>query len=203
LEGKILILGNVISTLFDSGASHTFISHTVVKSLSLKTENTIDPLVVSNPIEGTSHLNLIWKDLVLDISNVEFYCCAYVLGFEGYGLILGMDWLSYYGAVLDCEKRIVRLKSRMGRDLCIHCTTPISSELGRLFSLNVSLSEPLLVPIVREFPDIFEEVSGLPPERKIEFKIELENDARPIALPLRPMDPRERRELEKQVTELL
>jgi len=56
LEGKILILGNKVSTLFDSGASHTFISHTVVKSLSLKTENTIDPLVVSNPIGGTSHL---------------------------------------------------------------------------------------------------------------------------------------------------
>jgi len=104
LEGKILILGNKISTLFDSGASHTFISHAVVKSLSLKTENTIDPLVVSNLIGGISHLNLICKDLVLDISNVDFYCCAYVLGFEGYGLILGMDCLSYYGAVLNCEK---------------------------------------------------------------------------------------------------
>jgi len=147
-------------------------------------------------------LNLICRDLVLDISNVDFYCCAYVLGFEGYGLILGMDWLSYYGAVLDCEKRIMRLKSRMGRDLCVHYTPPTSSELGQLFYLNVSLNEPLLVPVVREYPDIFEEVSGLPPVREIEFKIELEKDARPIALPLRPMAPRERRELDKQVTEL-
>jgi len=86
LEGKILILGNIISTLFDSGASHTFISHTVVKSLNLKTENTTDPLVVSNPIGGTSYLNLVCKDLVLDISDVDFICCAYVLGFEGLNL---------------------------------------------------------------------------------------------------------------------
>ena len=59
------------------------------------------------------------------------------------------------------------------------------------------------MPVVREYPDVFEEVSGLPPVREIEFKIELEKDARPIALPLRPMAPRERRELDKQVGELL
>jgi len=59
------------------------------------------------------------------------------------------------------------------------------------------------VPIVKEFPDIFEEVSGLPPESESQFRIELEKDARPVALPLRPMASRERQELEKQVTELL
>jgi len=104
--------------------------------------------VVSNPIGGTSYLNLVYKDMVLDIFDVNFICCAYVLGFEGYGLILGMDWLSYYKAVLDCEKRVVRLKSRMMQDLCIHRTPPTSCELGRLFSLNVSPSELLLVLVV-------------------------------------------------------
>jgi len=59
------------------------------------------------------------------------------------------------------------------------------------------------VPVVREYLAIFEEVSGLPPVREIDFKIELEKDARPIALLLRPMAPRERRELKKQVTEIL
>jgi len=50
---------------------------------------------------------------------------------------------------------------------------------------------------------MFKEVFGLPPKREIEFKIELEEDAWPIALPLRLMAPRERQELEKQVAELL
>jgi len=59
------------------------------------------------------------------------------------------------------------------------------------------------VPIVKEFPGIIKEVSGLPPEREIEFRIKLKKDAGPIALPLRPTAPKERRELEKQVTELL
>jgi len=59
------------------------------------------------------------------------------------------------------------------------------------------------VSIIQEFPDIFEKVFGLSLEREIELRIELEKDARPIVLPLRPMAPRERRELEKQVAELL
>jgi len=59
------------------------------------------------------------------------------------------------------------------------------------------------VPIVKEFLDIFEEVSDLPPKKEIEFRIELEKDPRHIALPLRPMAPRERRKLEKQVAELM
>jgi len=130
LKGKVLILGNVISTLFDSDASHIFISQTIVKILNLKAENTPKPLVVSNSIGGTSYLNLICKYLVLDVADVVFICCAYVLGFEGYGLVLGMDWLSYYRATLDCDKRTVRLKSCMGRDFCVHCAPPTLHKLG-------------------------------------------------------------------------
>jgi len=101
LEGKVLILGNEISTLFDSGASYTFISLNIVKTLNLKDGNIINPLVVYNLIGGISYLNLICKDLVLDIYDVDFICNAYVLGFKGYRLNLRMDWLSYYGAILD------------------------------------------------------------------------------------------------------
>jgi len=199
LEGNVLILGNEISTLFDSGASYTFISLNIVKTLNLKAENTINPLVVSNPIGGTSYLNLISKDLVLDISDADFICSAYVLGFEGYGVILGMDWLSYYGAILDCDKRVVWLISCMGRGLCIHYVPPTSHELGHFITLN----ELSLVPIVKEFPYVFEDVFGFLPKREIEFEIELEKEARPVSLSLRPMAPKERWELEKQVAELL
>jgi len=60
-----------------------------------------------------------------------------------------------------------------------------------------------LVPVVKEFRDIFDDVSDLPPQREIEFRIELEKDFRPIALPLRPMALRERWELKKKIFKLL
>jgi len=140
---------------------------------------------------------------VLHISDVDFTCNAYVLGFEGYELVLGMDWLSYYGKILDCDKGVVRLRSSMGHDLCIHYAPPTSHELGRLFSLTTTPNELSLVPVVKGFSDVFEEVFGLPPKREIELKIELEKDVTSISLFLRPMASKERRELEKQVVELL
>jgi len=91
LKDNILILKNEISTLLDLGASHTFVSLIIVKALNMKTENTTNPLIVSNLIGGSNDLSVICKDLVLDISNVDFICNAYILGFEGYGFILGMD----------------------------------------------------------------------------------------------------------------
>nr|GFA25844.1 putative reverse transcriptase domain-containing protein [Tanacetum cinerariifolium] len=40
------------------------------------------------------------------------------------------------------------------------------------------------IPIVRKFPDVFsEDLSGLPPSREIEFRIDLIHGAMPISLP--------------------
>ena len=57
--------------------------------------------------------------------------------------------------------------------------------------------------MVGQYPDVFEEVTGLPPHREIEFRIDLVKDARPIVMPLRRMAPREQRELGVQVSNLL
>ena len=54
--------------------------------------------------------------LKVSILSVEFRCDAF-LGFTGYGIVLGMDWLSSRGAVLDFEGRVVRLMTRLGNTL--------------------------------------------------------------------------------------
>jgi len=59
------------------------------------------------------------------------------------------------------------------------------------------------VPVVKEFSYVFEEVFNLPPHKDTAFKIELEKEVRFIALPLRPMASRERKELEKHISKLL
>ena len=57
----------------------------------------------------------------MSILGVGFECNAFVLGFMGYGLILGMDWLAKYGAILDCERKVVRLFTRCRKTLDISC----------------------------------------------------------------------------------
>ena len=57
--------------------------------------------------------------------------------------------------------------------------------------------------ITSEFDDVFEEVKGLPPQWEIKFRIDLVESAKPIVMHLRRMAPKEHRELEVQVRDLL
>ena len=60
------------------------------------------------------------------------------------------------------------------------------------------------VPIVREFPDVFpEELPGVPPERQVEFRIDLVPGAAPIAKEPYRLAPPEMQELSSQLQELL
>ena len=60
------------------------------------------------------------------------------------------------------------------------------------------------VPVVCEFPDVFpEELPGMPPDREIEFRIELAPGTTPIYKKPYRMAPSELIELKKQIKELL
>ena len=81
--------------------------------------------------------------------GVRFECNAFVLGFMGYGLILGMDWLSRYGAILDCKRRVVRLLTHWGKTLDISCDPRGSVMLSYLESLDASIDDLKSVRVVR------------------------------------------------------
>lgn len=60
------------------------------------------------------------------------------------------------------------------------------------------------VPIVREYPDVFpKELSGLPPNRQIEFTIDLEPGAAPVFKAPYQITQNELQELKIQLQELL
>ena len=84
VESLVFLFDHPVRTLFDSGASHSFISTSLVETLHLNTSLVTDPLVVSNPIGGSAHLSMICRDLRVFILGVGFECNAFVLGFMGY-----------------------------------------------------------------------------------------------------------------------
>ena len=60
------------------------------------------------------------------------------------------------------------------------------------------------VSIVREFLDVFPaDLPGMPPDRDIDFSIDLEPGTRPISIPPYRMAPAELRDLKAQLQELL
>ena len=60
------------------------------------------------------------------------------------------------------------------------------------------------IPVVREFPDVFpDDIVGLPPDREVEFTIDLIPGTELISIPPYRMAPAELRELKAQLEELL
>ncbi|MCI41341.1 cellular nucleic acid-binding protein, partial [Trifolium medium] len=60
------------------------------------------------------------------------------------------------------------------------------------------------LPVVRDFPDVFsEDVSDVPPEREVEFTIDLVPGTSPISMALYRMSASKLNELKKQLEELL
>ncbi|GJU68514.1 putative reverse transcriptase domain-containing protein [Tanacetum coccineum] len=71
--------------------------------------------------------------------------------------------------------------------------------------MSTKADEPELsdIPIVRDFIDVFsEDLSGLPPQRKVEFRIDLIPGATPVAESPYRLAPSEMKELSKQLQEL-
>ena len=60
------------------------------------------------------------------------------------------------------------------------------------------------IPVVREFPDVFPyDIAGLPPDREVEFTIDLIPRIEPISIPPYRMAPTELREVKAKLEELL
>ncbi|GKD08313.1 putative reverse transcriptase domain-containing protein [Tanacetum coccineum] len=113
-----------------------------------------------------------------------------------FDVIVGMDWLAKYHAVIDCAEKIVRIP--WGNETLIvhghhvllaHITTKEIEDKSREKRLED-------VPIVRDFPEVFpEDLSGLPPTRQVEFQIDLIPGAAPVARAPYRLAPSEMKEL--------
>ena len=79
------------------------------------------------------------------------------------------------------------------------------SDLSLPVAAHVEASPDLAsIPMVYEFPDVFpEDLPGLPPDRNVEFSIELEPSTAPISWRPYRMAPKELAEMKKQLEELL
>ena len=101
-----------------------------------------------------------------------------ILESQGLDVILGMDWLSMYGGNIDCTSKTILLTTLEGRRIkYVSRHVPKGTQVNCL--TGVVQEE---VPVVRDFPEVFpEELPGMPPDRDIEFLIELLPGTGPIS----------------------
>nr|GEX87318.1 putative reverse transcriptase domain-containing protein [Tanacetum cinerariifolium] len=91
-----------------------------------------------------------------------------------------MDWLSYHRAVIDCYEKIVRIPLPNGEILEVQGERP-EKDPGSLTRIKADEKKLDDIRVVQDFPEIFpDDLSGLPPVRKIEFRIDLIPGALPV-----------------------
>ncbi|KAK9902948.1 hypothetical protein M0R45_001398 [Rubus argutus] len=106
----------------------------------------------------------------------------------------------------DCYKKTITFSVPSQPTQEIQCFIPRKPlTTGILNHLETKSSDLLLnqIPIVNSFEDVFEKITQLPPKREIEFSIDLEPGARPISVTPYRMAPKELKELQTQIKELL
>ena len=115
-------------------------------------------------------------------------------------VILGMDWMSKYGGSIDCASKSILLTTPEGRRIkYVSRHVPKRTQVNCL--TGVVQEE---VPVVRDFPNVFlEELPGMPPDRDIEFLIELLPGTVPISKRPYRMPAQDLEEIKKHIKELL
>ncbi|GJW96923.1 hypothetical protein Tco_0178731 [Tanacetum coccineum] len=148
---------------------------------------------------------------------------------HGFDVIIGMDWLAKYHAVIICAEKIVRIpfrdeilivrgdgsSNKHGTRLNIISCTKAQEYLTKgchVFLENITATkdkdkskEKRLedVPVVQEFPEFFlEDLPGIPPTRQVEFRIDLVPGATPVARAPYRLAPFEMKKLAEQLQEL-
>jgi hypothetical protein len=142
----------------------------------------------------------------LKIRGVDFVTNLIVLELKGISIILGMDWLSKHKVIIDCAKKSVKLTTQEGKEMefAIEQVVTDKGAANRVKVNQLDASQGSEVPVVNEFPDVFsKELPGMPPDRDIEFVIELKPDTTPIYKTPCRMATLELAELKEHIKELL
>jgi hypothetical protein len=191
--------------LFDTGATHSFVSASWVESHNIPIEPMVPPLIV-NSVGGKVQSDRICPNLRIEIRGIAFPASLVVMGTQGLDVILGMNWLHRNQATVSCDKRTIKLVSPSGKEVVTKLYLPeLEERAGHHLSVYDKESNPIeTIRIVSEFPNVFpKELPGMPPERKVEFAIELIPGTAPISKRAYRVSGPELVELRKQIDELL
>jgi hypothetical protein len=107
----------------------------------------------------------------LKLNEIEFLADLVVLKSWRIDVIIGMDCLRKHDRVIQCHKRSVVLTRPQGNRIVFKVDTS-SEEQGTVNSAKGKSLE--VIKVVNEYPNVFpDELPGMPPDRDIEFSIEL------------------------------
>lgn len=167
---------------------------------SLKVIPTKASMIVSNPLSQSTVVNWVVKDCSLGFGKYVFLANLILLSFHELDAILGLDWLTRNKVVVECKSKGVWLLSANGNNAFISwvkrgvensIVSAISSRkmiakggdsyLAYILDSIMVREDFRQVPVVNEFPNVLlEELRRTPPNRYVEFSIDIASGIAPI-----------------------
>ncbi|XP_024029596.1 uncharacterized protein LOC112094005 [Morus notabilis] len=171
------------------GSSGAHVGNPVVEGW--KPDDLETSMFISSPL-GCVEVTSICRSCVIMIGSEKLKADLIILPMNQFNVVLGMDWLSRYGAIVDCHHMRVTLTT--GSSTTVTYQGEGESGIG---------GENVKVPVVDEYTDVFpDELHGLPPDREIEFYIDLLPETTLISIAPYRMAPAKMKELREQLGEL-
>ncbi|KAL0540156.1 hypothetical protein IC582_024386 [Cucumis melo] len=202
ITGTILICNVPADVLFDPGATHSFVSSIFLTKFNRMLEPLSEGLAIYTPVGDVLLVNEVLRNcevlvegisLLVDLLPLELQRKEVVFRKPGFAEVVFRGMRKAVSrsliSVLKAEKLL-----RKG------CT----AFLAHIVVVQREKLKPEDVPVVKEFLDVFpDDLSGLPPDKEIEFTIELLPGTAPISQAPYRMAPNELKELKMQLQELV
>ena len=162
-------------------------------------------ILCESPIGIRARIRMIGRGCELEISGTLLTVDLRIMDISKFDVILGMDWLIAYRIVIDCERRIVTAYMQDGTRMVFQgdkhdilpqtvyesrCQGQLAGWLASLTLEDEERPDLDLPQVVCEYVDVFpDELPGLPPQRVVDFGIELHPGTSPISMTPHRMAP--------------
>ncbi|GAU10407.1 hypothetical protein TSUD_417730 [Trifolium subterraneum] len=190
IRGTCFIHDTPLIAIIDTGATHSLISMDCMKRLNIPVYEMSGCMNIETPANGSVITRLVCRNCHVSVFGRHFGMDLVCIPLSGIDVIFGMNWLVFNQVHINCcEKTVIFPKSEGSLSLMNGEELKESlNDHGELFMVfgslklegGIKLEE---LPVVREFSDVFpEDVSDLPPEREVEFGIDLVPGTSPISM---------------------
>ncbi|KAJ9538895.1 LOW QUALITY PROTEIN: hypothetical protein OSB04_031628 [Centaurea solstitialis] len=178
----------VVTVLFDSRATWSFVSNAFCKDFQLERGKLVRPVAIDVAAEEVRICEDVYRNCTIVIHGVSFGINLIPTSMNGVDVIVGVDWMFRNHDILDIAEQLVRIQNPSGGELIVYGEGRKKQLAGRYlrhgcagylaYAMTSSAEERKMsvadVPVVSEYPDVFpEDLPGVPPEREVEFGIDL------------------------------
>ncbi|WJX13328.1 hypothetical protein P8452_03727 [Trifolium repens] len=211
IRGTCFIYDTPLIAIVDTGSTHSFISFECMKRLNIPVSEMLGCMEIETPASGYVTTQLVCRNCPVTVFGKSFDMDLVCIPLSGIDVIFGMNWLIFNRVHINCCERVITFP-KLEEESKLMSGKEVRESLlehGELFAMFASLKIENEVgikelPVVQEFPDVFpEDVSDMPPEREVEFAIDLVPGTSPISMAPYRMSASELSELKKQLEELL